>query len=172
MTSSADAVVIGGGILGVSTAHFLAKLGYGSIVLLEKKTLAAVSTGHSAAAIRTFYSNPLTIRLARRAVEMFSNANEELGGDCGFNQVGYLTLLSQADLEAGKQVIEMERQAGIRVEELTKADVHERLPMVDLENVEPGTTQMTRSQCFCQIGLDDEATARGIDEKAALFHFG
>lgn len=166
MTSSADAVVIGGGILGVSTAHFLAKLGYGSIVLLEKKTLAAVSTGHSAAAIRTFYSNPLTIRLARRAVEMFSNANEELGGDCGFNQVGYLTLLSQADLEAGKQVIEMERQAGIRVEELTKADVHERLPMVDLENVDcailepdsgyvdPVKTTRTMASSVKEMGLD------------------
>ena len=36
MTNTADAVVIGGGILGVSTAHFLAKLGFGSVVLLEK----------------------------------------------------------------------------------------------------------------------------------------
>ena len=116
MTNTADAVVIGGGILGVSTAHFLAKLGFGSVVLLEKRTLAAVSTGHSAAAIRTFYSNPLTIQLANRAVEMFSNSDREIGGDCGFNQVGYLTLLSLQALDAGRQVVEMERAVGIRVE--------------------------------------------------------
>ena len=80
MQTTADAVVIGGGILGASTACFLAKKGFGKIVLLEKRTLAAVSTGHSAAAIRTFYSNPVTVQLARRAVEMFSHAEEELGG--------------------------------------------------------------------------------------------
>jgi sarcosine oxidase subunit beta len=166
MTSSADAVVIGGGILGVSTAHFLAKLGYGTIVLLEKKSLAAVSTGHSAAAIRTFYSNPLTIQLAKRAVEMFSNASQELGGDCGFNQVGYMTLLSKAALKAGRQVVEMERQAGITVEELTRDDVHERLPMVDLENVDcaflepdsgyvdPVKTTQTMASSVKGLGLD------------------
>ena len=136
MTDNADAVVIGGGILGVSTAHFLAKLGFGSIVLLEKRTLAAVSTGHSAAAIRTFYSNPLTIQLAKRAVAMFSNAEEEMGGDCGFNQVGYLTLLSQEALDAGRTVVEMERAAGIGVEELTLDEIRDRLPMVDLEGID------------------------------------
>ena len=44
-----DAVVIGGGIMGASCGHFLAKAGIGSVTLLEQRTLAAVSTGHSAA---------------------------------------------------------------------------------------------------------------------------
>lgn len=44
MQTKADAVVIGGGIMGASTAHFLAKLGFGDIVLLESRKLAAVST--------------------------------------------------------------------------------------------------------------------------------
>ncbi len=141
MKSSADAVVIGGGILGVSTVHFLAKLGVGSVVLVEKRTLAAVSTGHSAAAIRTFYSNPLTIQLAQRAVQMFSNAGQEIGGDCGFNQAGYLTLLSLEALEAGRKVVEMERAAGIRVEELTREDIHDRLPMVNLDGIDCGVLE-------------------------------
>ena len=34
---------------------------------IEQRTLAAVSTGHSAANVRTFYSNPVTVKLARRA---------------------------------------------------------------------------------------------------------
>ena len=81
MEINVDAVIIGGGILGASTAHFLARKGFGSLVFQEKRTLAAVSTVHSAAAICIFYSNPLTVRLAKRAVEMFSNSEEELGGD-------------------------------------------------------------------------------------------
>lgn len=141
MKSSADAVVIGGGILGVSTAHFLTKLGFGSVVLLEKRTLAAVSTGHSAAAIRTFYSNPLTIQLAQRAVQILSNAKEEIGGESGFNQVGYLTLLAKSGMDAGRQVVEMERAAGIIVEELTSDQIRDRLPMVDVDDIECGVLE-------------------------------
>ena len=54
---TADAVIIGGGIMGASAAHFLAKNRFGKIVLLEAKHLAAVSTGHSAANVRTYYTN-------------------------------------------------------------------------------------------------------------------
>ena len=138
MSATADAVVIGGGILGVSTAHFLARLGFGSVVLLEKRTLAAVSTGHSAAAIRTFYSNPLTIRLAIRSAGMFAGAQETFGGSCGFRQSGYLTLLDEDSLDQGRQVAEMERQQGVPVEELSPEALRERFPVVDLERVRAG----------------------------------
>ena len=75
-----DAVVIGGGIMGASCGHFLAKAGIGSVTLLEQRTLAAVSTGHSAANVRCSYSNKVTVELALRAMEMFENDHEELGG--------------------------------------------------------------------------------------------
>ena len=58
MEKTADVVVIGGGILGASTAHFLCKKRIGKVVLLEQRALASVSTGHSAASVRTCYSNP------------------------------------------------------------------------------------------------------------------
>ena len=135
MTLTADAVVIGGGILGASTAHFLAKRGFGKILLLEARTLAAVSTGHSAAAIRTFYSNPITVQLAQRAIEMFSNASEELGGDCEFRRIGYLALLAEDGIEAGKQVVQMERDAGIRINELTPDDLARDYPFVNLDSI-------------------------------------
>ena len=138
MEHTADAVVIGGGILGASTAHFLAKKGFGRVLLVEKRTLAAVSTGHSAAAIRTFYSNPLTIQLASRAVEMFSHGEDELGGDCGFQRIGYLVLLSEDGVEAGKRVARMERAQGIRVEELTVDAIAARQPLVNLDGIAHG----------------------------------
>ena len=138
MQATADAVVIGGGILGASTAHFLAKHGFGEVVLLEADSLAAVSTGHSAAAIRTFYSNPLTVQLAKRAVEMFSNAEEEFRGDCGFRRIGYLALLNQQASDAGRRVVQLQREHGIRVEELTPDELRTRLPQVDLGGIDYG----------------------------------
>ena len=105
MRKTADAVVIGAGIMGACTAHFLAKKGFGRVVLLEKRKLAAVSTGHSAAIIRTFYSNPLTTSLAPRAREMFENDQEEIGGDCEFRRSGYLCLLEEKLASTGEQLL-------------------------------------------------------------------
>ena len=74
MIPTSDAVVIGGGILGASTAHFLARLGFGKIVLLEKRTLAAVSTGHLAATSR--------VRARRRSAQPEPRAS---GFNCGID---------------------------------------------------------------------------------------
>ena len=116
MDNSADAVVIGGGIMGAATAHFLAKQQFGKVVLLEKSKLAAVSTGHSAAIVRTFYSNPLTLRLALRAREMFENAEQELGGDCEFRRTGYCCIFAEKAAATGEQLLAIERPAGYTLE--------------------------------------------------------
>ena len=138
MKKTADAVVIGGGILGASTAHFLAKKGFGRIVLLEKRTLAAVSTGHSAAVIRTAYSNPLTIRLAKRSLDMLSENSSALGEDCGFRRISYLALVGNHNIDAGRTVMHLERDQGIKIHELTADDLASRFPLLNLEGVAYG----------------------------------
>ena len=138
MEKTADAVVIGGGILGASAAHFLAKKRFGKVVLLENGTLAAVSTGHSAANVRTFYSNPLTVKLAWRAVQMFENDRDELGGDSSFQQIGFLIPLDEGSVAAGRHVLEMERQHGVEVSELMLEDIEELAPQFNLEGVVSG----------------------------------
>ena len=135
MEKTADAVVIGGGILGASTAHFLAKRGFGKIVLLEKKKLASASTGHSAANVRTYYSNPVTAQLAWRAVQKFEHDTEELGGESGFQQVGFLLLLDEASSVAGEQILRTERESGVEVKDLSPEDIGELAPQLDLEGI-------------------------------------
>ena len=92
MIERADAVVIGGGIIGASVAHFLTKLGYGRVALVEKREICGGSTQYSAAHIRQHYSNEVAIRLAVRGAHMFANAEEELGGSAGFVQHGYAVI--------------------------------------------------------------------------------
>lgn len=53
MVETADAIVIGGGIMGASTAYYLTKLGFGKVLVLERLFLASGSTGHSAANVST-----------------------------------------------------------------------------------------------------------------------
>ncbi len=138
MLQKADAVVIGGGIMGASVAHFLARKGIGKVALLEKRTLAAVSTGHSAAVVRTFYSNPLTIELAKRALEMFGNDQDALGGDCGFRRIGYLCLLGAHTREAGREVLKCLTAQQVDAKEVSPDEVRGLLPQISLDSVVGG----------------------------------
>lgn len=138
MDRTADAVIIGGGIAGASVGHFLAKKRFGKIVVLEKRTLAAVGTGHSAANIRTYYSNPVTVQLAKRALEMFENDRELLGGDCSFKQVGFLLLLDERSVDPGKHILELQRQFGLDIKDVSLADIKELAPQITLEHIARG----------------------------------
>ncbi len=163
MKTNADAVVIGGGILGASTAHFLAKLGFGDVVLLEGRKLAAVSTGHSAAAVRTAYSNPVTAALARRSLDMFRNGEAELGGDCDFKQIGYLVLTKASEVEAGRQIAAIEREQGIEVEDLSPDDIAARWPELNLDGVAYGLFEPQSGY------VDPVKTTRNLVESAAAW---
>ncbi len=135
MIRSADAVVIGGGIIGASVAHFLTKLGYGQVALLEKSRICGGSTQYSAAHVRQHYSNEVAIRLAVRAAAMFANAEERLGGPAGFVQHGYMVIADEQQEHAIREVVPVQQELGVETEILTADDVRHRWPELDLEGV-------------------------------------
>ena len=136
MSARADAVVIGGGIIGASVAHFLAKLGYGDVVLVEKRRLARGSTQYSAAHVRQHYTNEVAIRLAVRAARMFASAEEELGGDVGFVRDGYAVLATAEEAQAIRDVVPLQQRLGVETSILSPAEVVERWPELSLDGVE------------------------------------
>ena len=141
MGKTADAVVIGGGIMGVSVAHFLAKKNIGKVILLEKQHLASVSTGGSAANIRSAYSNPLTIKLAMRAIEMFENDKEELGGQSGFCRTGMMALLGEKHLNAGLEVLKQELALNTGSKRISIEDAKELAPKFNYDGLIAATYQ-------------------------------
>src|SRR5512142_1330478 len=78
---SADVVIIGGGVMGVSIAHSLARAGAGKIALLEKRFIGAGSSGKSGAIIRQHYSTSLLVQMARAGVTTFSDFESYVGAD-------------------------------------------------------------------------------------------
>jgi sarcosine oxidase subunit beta len=131
----ADAVVIGGGILGASVAHFLTKNEFGVVVLVEKGTICSGATAYSAANVRQHYSNEVGIRLAVRAVEMFRNGEAELGGPVGFVQCGYMVIAPHGQEEALRLVVPEQQRLGVQTELLTTDEIHERYPQLDLDDI-------------------------------------
>ena len=87
--NTADAVVIGAGVNGASTAYNLVKRGMKKVILLEKYLIASGGTGRSAAIIRQHYSSEELIRMVKRSVEIFQHFDEIIGGSAGFVNSGY-----------------------------------------------------------------------------------
>jgi len=136
MAETVDAVIIGGGILGISTGHFLAKLGFGKVVVLEQYTLGAGSTGKSAAVVRSFYSNGVCVQLARRGLELFESFREQLGDDVGFTRIGYLVITDRTGVI--DPVLELHHQYGLKSLKLDRDQIREMLPHMNVEDIAVG----------------------------------
>jgi len=155
-----DAVVIGAGILGASVAHFLVKLGYGEVALLDKGAVCSGSTQYSAANVRQHYSNEVGIRLAVRAVEMFSNDEEELGGASGFVRCGYMVMAPPEGEGAIRAVVPVQQSLGVETEILSATALAERYPEIDTDGVALACLETTSGYA------DPVLTTRSLVESA------
>src|SRR5881398_1110493 len=90
--ASADVVIVGGGANGTSTAFHLTRLGARNVLLLERRWLGAGATGKSGALVRMHYTNEHESRLALESLKVFRGFHAEVGGDCGFEPVGFVQL--------------------------------------------------------------------------------
>ena len=137
---TASVVIIGGGIMGASTAYHLARRGCTGVVILEKDLLAQASTGLSAGGIRQQFSHPANIRLSKEAVRVFERFEEDFGVDMEFRQVGYLFLAQSQDVWQEFQTnVETQRQHGVPVEALTVDEIRYRWPYLNGDDLQGGT---------------------------------
>src|SRR5512146_2015586 len=134
MAARFDAVVVGCGIAGASTAFFLQSKGL-KVLALERDKPAAGGTGLSAAIVRQHYSTALMARLAHAAVGIFRDAKELLGGDAGYRRVGYLFLVPPDSLEVAARNVAMQRSLGIDTAMLDPSELAARMPWLNLEGV-------------------------------------
>jgi sarcosine oxidase subunit beta len=135
MVPTAEVVVIGAGIIGASVAYHLARLGLDDVVLLERAEICSGATRYSAAHIRQHYSNEVAIRLVLRALEMFQNSEEELGGASGFTRTGYLVLSGAEDADGLRRNVELQRGLGVETSLLDTDALSARWPELALEDV-------------------------------------
>lgn len=134
MTRTYDVVVIGGGIMGCCVAYELAQR-HRRVAVLEKNTVCTGSTGRSSAIIRQHYSNELTARMARYGVQVFSEFDARVGGDCGFTRTGFVALVPATDLPGLEANIALQRSVGINAEVLSPEALREILPGVNAGDV-------------------------------------
>ena len=135
MRSTADVVVIGGGTNGTSTAFNLTLLGVRNVVLLERRQLAAGATGKSGALVRMHYTNETESRMAFESLKIFRNFGEAVGGDCGFEGVGFVQLVGPQYAAALARNVARQQRLGITTKMITPAEVREILPGCEIADV-------------------------------------
>ena len=134
-TKTADAVVIGGGIVGAATAFFLSKAGLHVILVEKRDALSSLTTAASAECFRTQFTEKPMADLALASVEMFENFREVVGLpgiDIGMNQKGYLFVTDDPDSVPDlEKAIKKYEALGIRGSELILgSDLHRRFPFL------------------------------------------
>jgi sarcosine oxidase, subunit beta len=142
--TSADVVVIGGGVNGASVAFNLARLGVRRVVLLERRHLGAGASGKSGSLVRMHYTNEAESRLAWESLKVFRNFDAMVGGDCGFEAPGFVQIVDPAHADALRANVAMQQRLGIDTrlvsrEELTKISPDLRVDDVGAAAYEPGS---------------------------------
>jgi sarcosine oxidase subunit beta len=137
---TADIAIIGGGIMGCSTAYHLAKRGQKEVVLLEKDLLAQASTGLSVGGIRLQFSHPANIHLSQETLRLFEHFEEEFNVDIGFRQVGYLFIAQKKNTWGDfLNSVKVQRQFNIPVEVLSPQEIKRRWPYLEVTDIQGGT---------------------------------
>ena len=128
--NTAEAVIIGGGVMGCSILYNLALRGVTDTLLLERDLLASGSTSRSQAILRMHYSNEVTTRLAWDSLDIFRNFDEMVGIPSGYTKTGYFVIVGQEDRQAMEANVAMQRGVGVDTSIVTAEDVREIAPML------------------------------------------
>ena len=130
--STADVVIIGGGVMGCAIQYHLARLGVANTVLLERDVLGSGSTGRSQAICRMHYSNAVTTELAWQSLQVFADFDARVGGTSGFVNTGYLVVVNEADESGLERNVAMQQELGVPTSVVSQDDLAQVAPMVTL----------------------------------------
>ena len=139
--TTADIVIIGGGVMGASAAYHFAKRGIKNIVLLEKEDFFGTgATGRCAGGVRYQFSTEINVKLSIESLPMIERFKAEIGQDVNYRKCGYLLIATdEKDATTFKHNVELQNGLGIPTQLLSGDEVRERLPLMKFEDAIAGT---------------------------------
>jgi len=138
MTETYDAIVIGAGVVGASTAFHLAKLGGLKVCVVDSGPVCGGGTAKSCAIVRSHYSVPSNTALTLRSLEMFAAFQdwlEDADAESGFVNSGYLIVASEGDFaEKLRGNLAMQSDIGAETFLVSREEALERHPLLALDD--------------------------------------
>ncbi len=164
--STAEAVIIGAGIMGCAIAEALAARGMTDIVVLERDQIGRGATADAAGGVRQQFSTATNIQLAQESVRVWETFPERFGRDIGLRQQGYLFLLTDpAEEPVFRANLALQNSFGVPSRWVTPDEIATLNPGVVLDDVYGGTFCPEDGWCDtygATIGFAQAARALGV----------
>lgn len=127
MKTEARAVIIGGGVVGVSVLFHLAKAGWRDLVLLDKNELTSGSTWHAAGGVTTLNSDANVSRLQKYTFDLYRELETLTGQSCGIHHNGGIYLAtSEGQMDFLKLIHSRARYLKMDTELISVAEAKKR----------------------------------------------
>jgi glycine/D-amino acid oxidase-like deaminating enzyme len=138
---SADIVIIGGGVMGASTAYHLVAAGQKNVLLLEKEEFFGQgATGRCAGGVRYQFSTEINVRLSLISLPMLDRFKQEIDQEVDFRKCGYLFVLTHPkDVEFFRHGVELQQRLGVQTEWISGDEVRHRLPLMKFDDALAGS---------------------------------
>ena len=157
LPSRARVVVIGGGVIGVSVAYHLGKMGWSDVVLLERRELTSGTTWHAAGLVGQLRATMNMTKLARYTGELYAGLEAETGQATGYRRCGSISLATTAArFEELRRSASMAKVFGLPVNTLSTDEIGALYPIANLEGVVGG------------IHIPSDGYANAVDVTQAL----
>jgi glycine/D-amino acid oxidase-like deaminating enzyme len=175
----ADAVIIGGGIIGAAAAYYLAKKGH-SVALVEKGRIAGEQSSRNWGWCRQLGRDLRELNLARHSLELWGGLNEEIGADTGFRRSGLLSVSSDPrQIAYWEEWSEQARQYQVHSQVLRGAELADKMPgrsdqyaaglyVASDGRAEPSKAAPAIAQAARRLGatIHQDCAARGMETSA------
>ncbi len=131
MRTDAEAVIIGGGIVGCSIAYHLADMGWKDVVVVEKGDLTSGSTWHAAGLVGQLRGSLSLTRIMKYSAELYARLGKETGQETEWRPVGSLRLASSPlRMEENLRQAALARTFGLPVEVLSPREAVDMFPLM------------------------------------------
>jgi sarcosine oxidase subunit beta len=164
--ATAEAVVIGAGIMGCAIAHALAARGLTDIAVLDRDQIGRGATADAAGGVRQQFSTATNILLAQESVRVWETFPQRFGRDIGLRQQGYLFLLTDpAEEPVFRANVALQQSLGVPSRWVTPEEIAEIHPYLVLDDVYGGTFCPEDGWCDtygATIGFAQAARALGV----------
>jgi sarcosine oxidase, subunit beta len=140
MRKTADVVIVGGGVIGCSTAYHLAQHGVREVVLVEMAEIGAGSSSKSAAMLSVqFCQDALSVRMAKHCYEAFMRFEEEVGSPLDFHRSGWLYAATEESADALRRQAALLQAHEVQTELLAPAEIKARFPQIHCDDIALGS---------------------------------
>jgi 4-methylaminobutanoate oxidase (formaldehyde-forming) len=171
LPAQAQIVVIGGGIIGCSTAYHLAKEHKADVVLLEQGKLTSGSTWHAAGLVGPLRSSASITQVLKRSVELYRTLEAETGLATGWKMTGCLRLAATDDRWTEyKRLATTARSFGMEMELISPAEVKRMWPLLETSDLVGASWLPTDGQA--SPSDITQSLARGARMHGARIHEG